>query len=512
MKDAASGAAGPNITTKLKPKTDFDGGYMYSKTPTNIGFTSPFRKKMLSPQQITSLQNSTLNLLENVGIHVPSNRALALFADHGALVDFDRQIVRIPPHLVEKALSSAPRSFVLAGREPRFDLQLDGEKSYICTAGTGVNVMDHAAGHLRASTKTDLECITRVVDALPMISFMWSTVTSQDYGRTAPLHDCHAMLTNTLKHVRGGTTVFPELAGYIVEMAKVVAGGEEQLKKRPPINANICTIAPLSHDKHGIECALTYAEAGIPVSFMAMTTMFSTAPATPLGALAIGDAEVVSGMVLLQLAYPGTPVFHAVYVSMMDPWTGGYISKVPLPLNIMAAELAHAWNVPCLGGSRMGSDALKIGWQSGMESTMGAMNLALCGAEVGASLGLLGGAMDFWPEQLILDHEICQTAYDLTHGFDFKAYDMPMDVIEDAGHRGNFLTATHTVEHIRDFRLSPLLHSMDPTGEHTDPQSAALKVFKDIEETHHPEPLPKPVLDELDRILSAAQKVAQQAT
>lgn len=162
-------------------------------------------------------------------------------------------------YLVEKALSSAPRSFVLAGREPRFDLKLDGEKSYICTAGTGVNVMDHTVGSLRASTKADLECITRVVDALPMISFMWSTVTSQDYGRIAPLHDCHAMLTNTLKHVRGGTAVFPELAGYIVEMAKVVAGGEDQLKKRPPINANICTIAPLSHDKHGIECALTYA-------------------------------------------------------------------------------------------------------------------------------------------------------------------------------------------------------------------------------------------------------------
>jgi trimethylamine--corrinoid protein Co-methyltransferase len=482
---------------------------MYSETPTNIGVTSPFRKDMLSPQQITSLKSSTLNLLENVGVHMPSERALAIFADHGASVDFDKQIVRIPPHLVEKALSSAPRSFVLAGRESRFDLKLDGEKCYICTAGTGVNVMDHAKGRLRASTKADLESITRVVDALPMISFMWSTVTSQDYGRTAPLHDCHAMLTNTLKHVRGATTVFPELAEYIVEMAKVVAGGGNQLRKRPPINANICTIAPMSHDKHGIECALTYAEAGIPVSFMAMTTMFSTAPATPLGALVIGDAEVVSGMVLLQLAYPGSPVFHAVFVSMMDPRTGGYISKVPLPLNMMAVELGHAWNVPCLGGVRMGSDAHKIGWQSGMEGTTGAMNLALCGADVGGSLGLLGGAMDFWPEQLILDHEICRTTYDLTHGFDFDAYDIPVDVIENAGHRGNFLVEAHTLKHIRDFRLSPLLHGMDGKGGHLDPQTAALKAYLDIDESHRPEPLPKPVLDEFDRILSSAEKTAQ---
>ncbi|MBW2633324.1 MAG: trimethylamine methyltransferase family protein [Deltaproteobacteria bacterium] len=483
---------------------------MYSETDTNVGVTSPFRKEILSSDQITSLQNSTLNLLENVGVYIPAERALSIFAEHGAVVDFDKQIVRIPPHLVEKALSSAPRSFVLAGREPRFDLKLDGENCYICTAGTGVNVMDHLAGRLRASTKADLESITRVVDALPMISFMWSTVTSQDYGRTAPLHDCHAMLTNTLKHVRGATTVFPELAGYIVEMAKVVAGGRNQLKKRPPINANICTIAPMSHDKHGIECALTYAEAGIPVSFMAMTTMFSTAPASPLAALVIGDAEVVSGMVLLQLAYPGTPVFHAVFVSMMDPRTGGYIAKVPLPLNMMAVELGHAWNVPCLGGTRIGSDAHEIGWQSGMEGTTGAMNLALCGAEVGGSVGLLSGAMDFWPEQLILDHEICRTTYDLTHGFDFDAYDIPVDVIQKAGHRGNFLMEEHTLKHIRDFRLSPLLHGLDAKGVHINPQTAALKAYVDIDQNHHPEPLSKPILDELDRILASAEKTARE--
>ncbi len=482
---------------------------MYSETPTNIGFTSPFRKKMLLPQQISSLQNNTLKLLENVGVHMPLERALAIFADHGASVDFKKQIVRMSPDLVKKALSSAPRSFVLGGREERFDLNLDGKKSYICTAGTGVNVMDHTTGGLRASKKADLESIARVADALPMISFLWSTVTSQEYAYTAPLHDCHAMLTNTLKHVRGATTVFPELAGYIVEMAKVVSDSEDQLKKRPPINANICTIAPLSHDKHGIECALTYAAAGIPVSFMAMTTMFSTAPASPLGALVVGDAEVVSGMVLLQLAYPGTPVFHAVYVSMMDLRTGGYIAKVPLPLNMMAVELGHAWNVPCLGGPRMGSDALEIGWQSGMEATTGAMNLALCNAEVGGSLGLLGGAMDFWPEQLILDHEICQTTYDLTHDFDFDAYDIPLDTIKNVGHRGNFLTEAHSLKHLRDFRMSHLLHSMDETGGHMDPKIMALKAYRNLDETHHPEPLPRPVLDELRNILSSAEKTAQ---
>jgi trimethylamine--corrinoid protein Co-methyltransferase len=481
---------------------------MYSTTPDIIPFTSPFSKALLAPEQIQQLKNGTLHLLAEVGIHFPSTKALEIFADHGARVDMEKQIVRIPPDLVEKAMSTAPRSFVLAGREERFDLLLDGNSTYICTAGTGVHTIDLETRKKRASNKEDLARIARVADKLPMISFLWSTVTSQDHGRSAPVHDCHAMLTNTLKHVRGGTTVYPQLAHHIVEMATVLAGSEENRRRRPPINANICTIAPLAQDKHGIECALIYAEAGIPVSFMAMTTMFSTAPATPLGALVVGDAEVVSGMVLIQLAFPGAPVFHSVYVSIMDPRTGAYISKVPLPLNMMSVELAHAWNVPSLGGARMGSDAPDIGWQSGMESTSGAAYLALTNGEVCGNIGLLNGAMIFYPEQIILDHEICLITNELMHGFDFDSYDMALDVIKQVGPRGNYLMEDHTIRHLRDFRLSPLLNQNQNGETMCEPRDLALEEFKGIDESHRPQPLPAEVFDELNRTLIAADKEA----
>jgi len=479
---------------------------MHSETPTNIGFPSPFRKTLLPDAEIKRLRSGTLHLLENVGVHVPSERALEIFAAHGAQIDRGRQIVRLAPDLVEKAMASAPRRFVLAGREERFDLVLDGRLAYISTAGTGVHVVDAQTGKQRASRKADMARIARVADALPMISFLWSTVTSQDYGATAPVHDCHAMLTNTLKHVRGGTTVAPALATCIVEMATVVAGSAENRRRRPPINANICTISPLGHDKNGLECALIYAEAGIPVSFMAMTTLFSTAPASPLGALLIGDAEVVSGMVLLQLAFPGTPVFHSVFVSMMEPRTGAYIAKLPMPLNMMAVDMAHAWNVPSLGGTRMGSDARDIGWQSGMESALGAAYLPLCGGDICGSIGLLGGAMIFRPEQLILDHAVCKTAYDLTHGYDFASDELALDVIERVGPRQHFLTDPHTLAHIRDFQLSPLLHQYLPDGSQKTPREAALQMFDNLDAQHHPAPLEAAVLKELERIAAAADK------
>lgn len=479
---------------------------MRSNTPDIIAFTSPFRRALLSSAHIGKLKKGTLQLLEEVGIHFPSPKAMEIFADHGAKVDMKKQLVRIPPDIVMKAMSFAPRSFLLAGREERFDLILDGNSTHICTAGTGVHVIDLETRQKRASKKADLAQIARVADALPMISFLWSTVTSQDHGRSAPVHDCHAMLTNTLKHVRGGTTVDPRLANYIVDMATVVSGDEETRRKRPPINANICTIAPLAQDKHGIECALIYAEAGIPVSFMAMPTMFSTAPASPLGALVLGDAEVVSGMVLIQLAFPGAPVFHSLYVSIMEPRTGAYISKVPLPLNILAVELAHSWNVPSLGGARMGSDAEVVGWQSGMEASMGAVNFALTDGEICGNIGLLGGAMIFRPEQLILDHEICLTAYELMHGFDFERYDMALDVIQQVGFRKNFLTEEHTLKHLRSFQLSPLLNKKHRDYSPADPSELALDEFKRLDVTHTPEPLPDETLKELDRIVDAVDR------
>jgi trimethylamine--corrinoid protein Co-methyltransferase len=346
----------------------------------------------------------------------------------------------------------------------------------------------------------------RVCDALPLVSFYWPLVSAQDYGPTAPLHQCHAGLTSTLKHVRGGMTVPPELARYAVEMATVVAGSEETRRQRPPICTNICTIAPLAHDRDGVETALVHAEAGIPVSFMAMPTMGSTAPATPLGALVLGDAEVVSGMVVLQLARPGTPVFHSIVTSLMDPRTGGYIGEVPIPVAWMAVQMAHAWGVPSLGGGSVTSDASTVGWQSGMEAGLGASMIPLAGAEISGFLGLLDGSMVLRPEQVILDYELCQDAYDLFHGFDFDPVDLALEVIAEVGPRGHFLRQKHTRKRIRDFRLSRLRRQKGADGNLRGPRDVALEEFKRIHETHHPRPLPDEVLAELDRILAAAER------
>jgi trimethylamine--corrinoid protein Co-methyltransferase len=450
-----------------------------------------------------------LSILDEVGIHFPSSKALDIFADHGARVDREAGVVRIQPDLVTRAMSSAPRTFVLAGREPRFDLLLDGSCSYLSTDGTGVHVIDPNTRQIRGSCKADVALMARVCDALPLVSFYWPMVSARDYGQTASLHQCHAGLTSTLKHVRGGTTMHPQLAQYVVEMATVVAGSDDAREQRPPICANICTISPLGHDREGIESALIYAQAGIPISFMAMPTMGSTAPADPLGALVQGDAEVISAMVLMQLAYPGTPVFHAVFTSLMNPRTGGYISEVPTASYIMAKQLAHGWSVPCLGGARVSGDAPEIGWQSGFEVGLGAVMTAIAGGEICGLMGLVNSAMKLYPEEVVLDHDAYFHVYEILNSKNLSELDPSLDVIKAVKQGGHFLAQKHTREHVRGFHISRVRDQKGPDNQPRAARQAALEIFKQIEATHHPQPLPEEVLTELDRILAAAELEAE---
>jgi trimethylamine--corrinoid protein Co-methyltransferase len=483
---------------------------MFSETPDIIAFSSKNKMEVLSSLELETIKNGTYHILSTVGVYFPSDKALAIFADHSANVDWEKKIVRIPPDLVKKAMSTAPRSFVLGGREERFDLTLDGNSTYLATDGCGVHVIDLETRQQRPSRKADVAMMARVSDALPLISFFWPLVSAQDHGKTAAVHECHAGLTNTLKHVRGGTTVHPQLAQYLVEMATVVAGSEDERRRRPPINANICTIAPLAHDKDGIETALVYASAGIPTSFMAMTTMGSTAPATPLGAIVVGDAEVISAMVLLQLAHPGAPVYHSIIPSLMDPRTGGYIGGTSTPFSIINVQLAHAWNVPSLGGGSTSSDAKDVGWWSGFDGGFGAAEIALAGGEVCGYLGMLGSSMILYPEQIILEYEICQYAYETFETYEFDELEMALDVIAKVGPGGHYLREKHTREHMRDFRYSPLFRKTDEQGNALPPRDVALEEFKAIYATHQPAPLPAEVQKELDQILAAADRTAEE--
>ena len=462
---------------------------------------------VVDEEQIQTLANGTLKILAETGVHCPSEKCLKIYADHGAQVDFENQIVRLKPDLVTASLSTAPRYYDMGARSPAHDIHLDGTGMFCATDGCGVETIDFVTRQRRASRKDDIAKMARVADYLTSIGFYWPIVSAADHPATAPLHELDASFNNTVKHVQSETVMGEDLGKYAIEMARVIAGNDETMRKRPPLSLLVCCIAPLGQDKEGMESALQFAEAGLPVGFMSMANVGSTGPATLAGTVVAGDAEIVSALVLIQMAHPGAPVFHSFMPGVMHPRTGGYLATTweGTLLYPIGVEMAHHWGVPTLAGI-FATDGQVPGWQSAGDAATSMMLCALAGAETGSGLGLLESCSILYPESLLLDSDIYHRIRTEAAGLDTSREEMALDVIKQVGPRGLFLKHRHTRENLKRRKYSQLTEQADPSGKMRDPVEVAREKVDWILSNHHPQPLSAEQQAELTRILSAADR------
>ena len=478
---------------------------MPSETPQLQPIAPGYHVRILSDEQLEQLKLATLEILEEVGVHCPSEKALDIYAEHGAQVDSESQVVKLSPDVVLDAMSHAPRHYTMGARSEGHDLRLDGTAMYCATDGCGIETIDFETRQRRSSVKEDVAKMAQVSDYLSSVGFYWPIVSAQDYPAIAPLHELDASFNNTVKHVQTETIMDERMAHYAVEMARVIAGDNATMRKRPPLSSLVCTIAPLAQDEGGMEAALVFTEAGLPVGFMSMANTGSTAPATIAGTVVAADAEIVAAMVLIQMAYPGAPVYHSLMPGVMHPRTGAYLgtpweAELFYPVGV---ELAHMWGVPTLAGI-FGTDSLEPGWQSAGESAAGLLLCALCGAETGSGMGLLEGCTVLYPEELVLDTDIYHRVRIDAAGLDTSREALALDVIKAVGPRGHFLGQRHTRDHMRRRQFSDLTAQPKEEGGYRDPVDVAREKTDWILKNHHPEPLEEAQQAELTRILQAA--------
>jgi len=393
------------------------------------------------------------------------------------------------------------------------DFHLEDGATYFTTDGCGVETIDvpnpvwPETRQRRPSCKADVGRMAHIADYLSSIAFYWPMVSAQDYPATAPLHELDASFNNTVKHVQTETVMDEPMARCAVEMAQVVAGDEATMRQRPPLSSLICTIAPLAQDVGGMESALVFAEAGLPVGFMSMANTGSTAPATPAGTVVLADAEIVAAMALIQMAYPSAPVYHSLMPGMMHPRTGAYLGSAWEGglFNAVGVELAHTWGVPTLAGS-FGTDAQVPGWQSATEAGAILLLCALCGAETGSGMGLLESCTLLYPEAILLDTDIYHRVRINAAGLDTSLEALALEVIKEVGPRGHFLKQRHTRDHMRQRQFSDLVAQPKAGGGYRDPIEVAREKVDWILEHHQPEPLDEAKQAELKRILEAAER------
>ena len=478
-----------------------------SVTPPLQPITPAYHLRILSDEQLNQLKTATFAILQGTGVHCPSEKALKIYAEHGARVDFAAQIVKMCPEVVLEAMSHAPRFYTMGARSPSFDIKLDGKSTYLATDGCGVEVIDFVTRRRRASCKEDVAKMARMSDYLSSISFYWPIVSAQDFPVTAPLHELEASFNNTIKHVQSETIMGEALARHAVEMARVIAGDETSLHLRPPLSLLVCCIAPLGLDRDGMESALVLAQAGQPVGFMSMANVGSTGPATLAGTLVVADAEIVAAITLIQMAHPGAPVFHSMMPGIMQPNTGAYLATAweGTLLYPVGVEMAHAWGVPSLAGV-FATDGQVPGWQSAGDAASSLMLCSLTGAETGSGLGLLESCRLLYPEQILLDSDIYHRVRIEAAGLDTTPEALALDIIQAVGPRGQFLRQRHTRDNLRRHLFSDLTSQPSPDGNLRDPVAVAREKANWILENHHPEPLQENQKKELQCILSLADQ------
>lgn len=300
----------------------------------------------LSEEKLYAIHAASLDVLMEIGVKVESQEARDLFAEGGCTVE--GEIVKIPAYLVEESIRTAPSVVLLAGRNPKNDYVIKKNKVSFITFGEGVNVIDPYTKEYRRSVKDDLVRNTIVTDALDILPCAYRSVASQDKaGSVQALHNMEAMFNNTTKHCFIGPDGKKNIEK-IIDMAAFIQGGRENLKKRPIVTFNLCPTSPLQLNPTATDALILGARAGIPCNIISMALSGATSSVTLAGTLVTHNAEVLSAVVLSQLAEKGAPVLYASSTSIMD--MRHLTTPVGAPelamISNAVAQLARYYNLP----------------------------------------------------------------------------------------------------------------------------------------------------------------------
>jgi trimethylamine--corrinoid protein Co-methyltransferase len=404
------------------------------------------------------IHDESLDVLERVGVRIYSGTALDLLHQHGAEVNREQQVVKIPRDLVERSIESAPKEYTLGARNPDFDVELDNSHVYFTFDGCGVQTIDIDSGMRRPARKQDIVDCARLANVLPGVGYFTPSVAPQDVPLHAHvLHQIHAAYSNTDKFVMSESTTTGAEARLQIDMAAAVAGGRDKLLQRPTLAAIICAVPPLNLDGGGSEATIEFAKAGVPVMMMSMVEAGVSGPVTMAGTLVVSNAEIMAILTLTQCAKKGAKAIYGSVLSMMEPRTGAYVSGSPEAALLCAAivDLAKHYKLPAQTGT-FGTNALVPGSQAATEHSLGTLLAVNAGADMVNGFGLLEASTVLSFEQLMLDYDIVTEILSISKGIEVSDDTIASDLIREVGIGGTFLAKRHTLRHLKD-AWSPLV-------------------------------------------------------
>ncbi len=467
--------------------------------------------KILTAEQIERLHQASMEILATVGIRVNHPEGVELLKKSGCEVRGDG-VILIPQSLIEAAIKSAPSCITLYTRKGDVAMRLEGHNSYFGLGTDLVKTYDLETNELRTSVLQDVVNAARVVDYCSDIDFAASYALPQDVPtNTMYIESFRALVKNTVKPIFF-TAAGREDLDTIFDIAAAIRGGRDALRAKPFMVHYAETQSPLTHSMSGVDKLFLCADNGLPVNYTQGMMAGASGPVTLAGAIAVANAEALSGVVLHQLRAPGAPIVTGLTVVPLDMKTAIFSYGAPeyRLTDAAYADLYHHYGLPMWGTAGC-TDSNVLDQQAASEAAFSILMSAMSGANLIHDVGYLGQGLIGNPAAIVMCDELISYVRRLLRGIVIDDETIPMDMIRKLGPGGNYLPEMHTAQHHRkEFWRPRLFNRQSPDGwlaaGGIGYGEAVTRKTRQILATHEPEPMPEAASRATDEIVSRAER------
>jgi len=407
--------------------------------------------RLLSNELIERIIAEAREIIWRLGVEIHNDGVLNLLAAHGAAVDAAGRRVRIPETLIERALSTAPRSFQLFDLEGRQTHDFSGDNVYFTPGSAAINILDAAAGRMRRPVTADYIRYVKLTENLQHLASQSTALIAADVPDQ--ISDSYRLYLSLLYGTKPVVTGAFTIEGFEVmkDLQVAVRGSAAALREKPLTVFSCCPTAPVKWSNVTSQNLVDCARWWIPVEFISMPLSGFVAPVTLVGSLVQQTAETLSGIVISQLTQPGHPVLYggspAIFDVRYETTPMGAIET--MMLNLANSEIGKYMGLPTQGYIAL-SDAKLLDAQAGLETGIGAALAALGGINSISGPGMLDFESCQSLEKLVLDNEICGMVYRLIRGIEPREDFPALPVFEELLKEKHLLIADHTRKYLKE--------------------------------------------------------------
>jgi len=182
----------------------------------------------------------------------------------------------------------------------------------------------------------------------------------------------------------------------------------------------------------------------------------ATGPVSLAGSTAVGNAEILAGIVVNQILEPGRPIIynlglaHIFDMKFATAVTGG-------PENALFAKASAAmgrfYGMP--SSSWVSTESMFDDSQAALEKMFGFDSHMAQGVSLIWGMGQLESEKTISLTQLVIDNEMIEYVKRYQQGFEVNSDTLQFELIKEVGIGGSFLETDHTLQNYRDHLWMP---------------------------------------------------------